>query len=968
MSTSFKTIELRVGPQGIKAKWVRIELRKVETLPGGGLQHTFFDFVGQSPINLWQSGEDYGVLMTQDFPFYIRIPESIPPSITLDRTAGIKYELIATVCVKEKKGFLRRDKSKIINTSSPIVIDKHELHTTWPVYQTSESRDSSVDGMTLTVSRTHTCYGPGDRISVSATVKSDSLHTVILRGFEFTLKETVVFRAGPNTTGKKGAPQVKVAGVAEQKVPVNATIYGGTNHKAELTLTVPSHHTSATINSARHIDITYVLSVKALMANGNPLVMDLPVVISNWPRSVSVEAIKRIGLAFNVSSHTAPSAATAVAQIGRPIASPNPQPPPGSKAALIAAAAQATTPYMHPTPAPPPTTITDNSSEPATESSRVVFNTAPVNGYVSNKLADELGYTRKRGASIEKYTPISPQAQTVGASSSARPFAAELASPRPRSAAGRQGAGQRTLSVVNYADDMPEEVAARNAANAQAAAAARHQRNTSLSARQAPKTDWMSAEEEKKRLYESAKASVDRVQGSASTLQSPPQSPPILSPTPIRDAGPLLTNGDFPSTSRPSKSAWPTAEEEKERLFREARARAAQTQGGSASPPLEQEDRPSGAALYAQAMASVSRNASTSNPLPTTSKPKKGYLTAEEEKAALAARFEDAKARVERNQASAFGSSSSDAAPPVVTSPTSYNTRYPPSQISTNGSATPPANPNPQPTFDYSSPEFSQLSEKERMRRAFEMRDAALAAAAAPAIPMYTEPPPSPPAPRPASSQASSSALSEKERLRRHFEEQDAMRQGTSSPPRPPPRSASTRGLPTPRAQPVPPGGAAGGSPRMLSAAEEKARLAARYAAEDAAGPPPAFPSPTPSFRSTNGVNGYNGANGMNGHVQRQSSLSSVNYSAIPPPPPLMPRPPKEYIQETQEEDQSLAAKLEAIDKNDSGVDLSEEADPPLNLRPFTPFAANFDAQQPISQVVPPPPLPPKVPLEYSDA
>ena len=138
--------------------------------------------------------------------------------------------------------------------------------------------------MTLTVSRTHTCYGPGDRISVSAIVKSDSLHTVILRGFEFTLKETVVFRAGPNTTGKKGAPQVKVAGVAEQKVPVNATIYGGTNHKAELTLTVPSHHTSATINSARHIDITYVLSVKALMANGSPLVMDLPVVISNWPR------------------------------------------------------------------------------------------------------------------------------------------------------------------------------------------------------------------------------------------------------------------------------------------------------------------------------------------------------------------------------------------------------------------------------------------------------------------------------------------------------------------------------------------------------------------------------------------------------------------------------------------------------------------------------------------------------------
>ena len=42
----------------MKAKWVRIELRKVETLPGGGVANTFFDFVGQSPINLWQSPDD----------------------------------------------------------------------------------------------------------------------------------------------------------------------------------------------------------------------------------------------------------------------------------------------------------------------------------------------------------------------------------------------------------------------------------------------------------------------------------------------------------------------------------------------------------------------------------------------------------------------------------------------------------------------------------------------------------------------------------------------------------------------------------------------------------------------------------------------------------------------------------------------------------------------------------------------
>ena len=62
---SSQAIEVRVGQQGVKAKWVRIELRKIETLPGGGVANTFFDFVGASPVNLWQSPNDeYSTLHT----------------------------------------------------------------------------------------------------------------------------------------------------------------------------------------------------------------------------------------------------------------------------------------------------------------------------------------------------------------------------------------------------------------------------------------------------------------------------------------------------------------------------------------------------------------------------------------------------------------------------------------------------------------------------------------------------------------------------------------------------------------------------------------------------------------------------------------------------------------------------------------------------------------------------------------
>ena len=72
----------------MKAKWVRIELRKVETLPGGSVANTFFDFVGQSPINLWQSANDeYSTLHTVSVP-RVSLVRTIPPDLPRPRTTS----------------------------------------------------------------------------------------------------------------------------------------------------------------------------------------------------------------------------------------------------------------------------------------------------------------------------------------------------------------------------------------------------------------------------------------------------------------------------------------------------------------------------------------------------------------------------------------------------------------------------------------------------------------------------------------------------------------------------------------------------------------------------------------------------------------------------------------------------------------------------------------------------------------
>lgn len=117
-----------------------------------------------------------------------------------------------------------------------------------------------------------------------AILKSDAIQPVLLRGFEFTLKETTIFHAGPQTSGRRSGPQSKVANIGEQKVPLNVTLYNGTQHKAELGCLIPNTHTTTTLNAARHIDITYVIIVRAWIGSAQSVTMELPVIVSNWPR------------------------------------------------------------------------------------------------------------------------------------------------------------------------------------------------------------------------------------------------------------------------------------------------------------------------------------------------------------------------------------------------------------------------------------------------------------------------------------------------------------------------------------------------------------------------------------------------------------------------------------------------------------------------------------------------------------
>ncbi|KAI1794712.1 hypothetical protein LXA43DRAFT_119499 [Ganoderma leucocontextum] len=1079
-------IEVRVGQQGVKAKWVRIELRKVETLPGGGVANTFFDFVGQSPINLWQSPNDeYSTLHTNDFPFFIRIPESIPPTIALEKGAGVKYELIASVCVQGKKGFLRRDKPTVTATASTIIIDKHELHSTWPIYSQPETRTHPQDGVTLIVERSHTCYGPGDRVVVIATVKSDTLHTVLLRGFEFMLRETTIFRAAPHTQGKKGSPQVKVSSIGEQKVPVNATLYGGTQHKAELSITVPAHHTSATINAARHIDINYVLTVKALLNTGQPVIMDLPVMISNWPRAVSAEAMRRIGHAFNVSVPGQPNGHQFPAALMGPRTSVSPAPPVSTTSAPTA-----------------PSHAHSNSIEQRPSASDIrspakpalgQFSTAPSSSDRNYGLSNpnEFGERRKITDSGPTYG-----AQTIGATnygsrtraSSSASNDAPSSAARPRSSGGRANPGQR-LTITNLNEDEVREHM-----EAEAERALRHpstilespvaleqsvqppQPQRTPTPKATPTKNWMTAEKEKELLYQRAIENVSRVQGVRSSVDQPSQNG---QGDPVSAKG---SNTPTPAASKPQKR-WLTAEEEKARLFDQAQAAVVRARGqeafeatgrsasfnGSSSSGAGGSARTAGgsvgvsagAALYSEAMSAINRPVTSgsphsqsgsvgspyavASPLPFQTPatpgsahgrlPTSGTMPSAVEEKAMMARYYEAKNAVWQTQSAHYGRVPGNAGPvpydalypdQQTTSPApSHNQLYagsPAPAPAPSLTSSPPAG-MPSPFPAEGSSQHPILSEKERLRRHYEAQDAAAAqpqqqwepslpppednyastpppgpypqTPATPPNALYALSPPSGSPPPFSSPQTQLSAFDEKEMLRRKYEQQDATAVGSPrATPTPPPRTSHLvngsggRGRPPPTPPSPNPMPGTPGTARPLTAVEEKARLKAMYEAEDrtAAPRPPApgqspYPSPPPS-------NGYHDLAPIPRTTPSPPQLAN---GAIPPAPPLAPKPPKEYIEETQQEDIRTTAKLQAIDAGKSDPDLASLAPSEADKEPLdvedadamnntfgivtrsspgpppnggTPGPLRQGSLAAVGSVPPPPPLPPKVLIE----
>lgn len=373
----------------------------------------------------------------------------------------------------------------------------------------------------------------------------------------------------------------------------------------------------------------------------------------------------------------------------------------------------------------------------------------------------------------------------------------------------------------------------------------------------------------------------------------------------------------------------------------------------SLSKPTPKELYSEAIAAREQALAHFPQQPSTKTKIPQ-------FPTAEQEKAALK-RYHDAKLAVDRVQNENGGYVAAEDAGSLQSSsgPVAYESLFPEGK---GASTSMPASANElPPPFDTPANLIPapHLSEKERLRQQYEEHDAAAMArqkiqqASADAAP----PPFSPVPVNGISSSSLQSAISEKEALRRKFEARDARAQAmnaapgyTPQPPLPRSTSASLPSSRSPSRGPRPPPALPSSPGRVLTAAEEKALLKAQYAAQDARAKQQQQQQqpPRPSLDYEGGPS--------------RPTSSAVLLSSTPPPPPLMPRPPVEYIKETQEEDARVARvamnnDLSLDDELKHPIPLKPQNSgaPQMDVRPFSPFSAGFE-----QSMTPPPPLPPK--------
>jgi hypothetical protein len=182
---------------------------------------------GKGDREVDKDGDNWEVLQTADFPFRIPIPEGLPPTCKLDKQSGISYEVVSSLCVRTPKSLFKRDETvSVIQSVHPIVIEKHELHSAWPIYNQPDLHSGEKGLLRAKLRRERNCYAPGDKVKVKIIVASNRVEPAKIKSVAVSIKETVTFHGvkssnrmtlTSNATNETSKPAMQHVEVVTQK-------------------------------------------------------------------------------------------------------------------------------------------------------------------------------------------------------------------------------------------------------------------------------------------------------------------------------------------------------------------------------------------------------------------------------------------------------------------------------------------------------------------------------------------------------------------------------------------------------------------------------------------------------------------------------------------------------------------------------------------------------------------------------
>ncbi|KAM0787280.1 hypothetical protein ACM66B_006513 [Microbotryomycetes sp. NB124-2] len=364
----------RSDSDSFKAKWLRVELEKIEVVPKRAAvaddeddadvveETKFVELIGMRPEAVWEaknssSGHreatkkglfgrktkkdneesEWQVIPEGNYPFTIAVPEGLPASVEVDSAGnGVSYQIVATLCIKTKKGLLKTIKISTITDSDNVLISKSDQLPAWPIYtpvllpacvpadlpwaasassglptvgDTKQVRvqlrsDDEDSELVVKGYRDSSAYGPGDTVQLAVELMWPGYETLKISLVKAQLVEQITFRYPVDD---------RYGGMAQRAHPKLSTISSDVVDFAKLSssrsflhphqlklvplqLDVPPNHSVSTLKAAKFIEASYQLEVQISFEDGNTASLrDWPVTLGPVNRSKSIELVKEIG-------------------------------------------------------------------------------------------------------------------------------------------------------------------------------------------------------------------------------------------------------------------------------------------------------------------------------------------------------------------------------------------------------------------------------------------------------------------------------------------------------------------------------------------------------------------------------------------------------------------------------------------------------------------------------------------------